>query len=385
MGPLQGLKLIEMAAIGPVPFCATLLADMGADIIRIDRLQAADLGIPKADDPRFDVLARGRRVVPVDLKTDAGRALVLRLCEGADGLLEGFRPGVMERLGLGPEACHVRNPALVYARMTGFGQDGPLAASAGHDINYIALAGVLSAIGPADGPPVPPLNLIGDYGGGAMVLAFGLMCALHEAKASGQGQVVDAAMVEGAAFLMSMFQGLRAQGLWQEERAANLLDGGAPWYACYETADGKHVAIGAIEGRFYAALLARLGLESEALPDQHDRSGWPRLRARFEEIFKSKTQAAWDDVFAGSDACYAPVLSMDEAARHPHNVARGVFHERGGLNLPTPVPRFSRTPATVSAPPAPAGEAAHDALSAWGIAADEIDTLARDGVIGVRR
>src|SRR5262245_47300629 len=277
MGPLRGVRIVEMAAIGPVPFAAMLLADMGADMVRIDRRQDADLGLP-AREPRFNVLHRGRRSVAVDLKHPAGRTVVLRLAAQADVLIEGFRPGVMERLGLGPEPCHQRNPRLVYGRMTGYGQTGPMARRAGHDINYIALAGVLHGIGRAGESPTPPLNLVGDFGGGGMMLAFGVLAALIDARQSGQGQVVDAAMVDGVAYLMAMFHGLYAQGYWRDARGENTLDGGAPWYDTYRTKDGKHVAVGAIEGRFYDELLQKLGLDGAKLPSQHDRQAWPRLR-----------------------------------------------------------------------------------------------------------
>ncbi|MGH6815521.1 MAG: CaiB/BaiF CoA transferase family protein [Hyphomicrobiaceae bacterium] len=381
MGPLHGIRVIEIAAIGPVPFAAMLLADMGAETIRIDRPHDADLGLPGRE-PRFNVLHRGRRSAAVDLKAPMGRGVVLRLIERADILIEGFRPGVMERLGLGPGPCLERNPRLVYGRMTGYGQDGPMASRAGHDIDYIALAGVLHGIGRAGEKPVPPLNLIGDFGGGGMMLAFGVLAALIEARNSGKGQAVDAAMVDGAAYLMAMFYGLHAQGYWRDIRGGNVLDGAAPWYDTYPTKDGKYVAVGAIEERFYAELLARLGLDDTGLPAQHDRQGWPRLRQRFAEVFAGKTRAEWEAVFAGSDACVAPVLSLAETAHHPHNVARGLIVERDGVPQPAPALRFDRTPAAAGHAPHAAGADTESVLADWGFMPDEIAALKAAGAIG---
>ena len=380
MGPLAGIRVIEIAGIGPGPFCAMLLADMGADVLRIDRTADSDLGLPR--DPRFDLLNRGRRSVALNLKKPEGVAAALRLIGQADALIEGFRPGVMERLGLGPDICLERNPKLVYGRMTGWGQDGPLAEAAGHDINYIALTGALHAIGRAGGPPAPPLNLVGDFGGGALYLAFGIACALLEARRSGRGQVVDAAMTDGAASLMTMFYGFRAQGLWQDVRGANLLDSGAPWYDVYETRDGKHVAIGSIEGRFYAELIKRLGLEGEPLPKQYDLKRWPELRARFAARFREKTRAEWCAAMEGSDVCFAPVLTLEEAPKHPHNATRGTFIEVDGIVQPAPAPRFSRTPGGIGCAPAKPGEHTDQGLADWGFSAAEIAALKQAGAAG---
>mgnify|MGYP001371980873 CR=1 FL=1 len=318
-GPLRGRRIIEIAAIGPAPFAAMLLADMGAEVIRVDRPEAIDLGLPGERAPKFEVLQRGRRSVAVDLKSQAGRDVVLRLLADADALIEGFRPGVMERLGLSPDICLEANPRLVYGRMTGYGQQGPMANRAGHDINYIALAGVLHAIGREGQNPVPPLNLIGDFGGGGMFLAFGVVCALLEAQKSGKGQVVDAAMVDGAAYLMALMYGMYSQGTWADERGVNVLDTGSPWYNVYETKDGKWLAVGAIEQRFYEEFIERLGLAEAGLPKQHDRKGWPELARRFAEAIKGRTRDEWEADFEGSDACVSPVLSLGEVGRHPHN------------------------------------------------------------------
>ena len=380
MGPLAGLKIVEIAGIGPGPFCAMMMADMGAEVLRIDRLESADLGIRSA--PRFNLLGRGRRSATVDLKSPEGVALVLKLVAEADALIEGFRPGVMERLGLGPEVCHAANPRLVYGRMTGWGQEGPLAQAAGHDINYIALSGVLHCIGRQGEAPVPPLNLVGDFGGGALYLAFGMVCALLETRRSGQGQVVDAAMVDGAASLSTAIYGLAAAGLWSEKRGENILDSGAPWYEVYETADGRHIAIGSIEGRFYADLLRRLGLDQEDLPRQHDRQGWPRLKMRFAEVFRTRTREAWCAALEGSDVCFAPVLTPREAIDHPHNRARGTFVEVEGVTQPGPAPRFSRTHPEIRRPPSAPGADTAEALADWGLSGEEIARLQAAGVIG---
>jgi alpha-methylacyl-CoA racemase len=377
MGPLTGTKIIEIAGIGPGPFAAMMLADMGADVLRIDRIA----GKPPSRPPR-DVLNRSRQSVGVNLKRPEGVALVLRLCEGADALLEGFRPGVMERLGLGPDACFARNTKLVYGRMTGFGQEGPLAQAAGHDINYIALSGALHAIGRSGDAPLPPLNLVGDFGGGGMLLAFGVVCALLEAQRSGRGQVVDAAMVDGSALLMAMFFGMRAMGFHNEQRGTNLLDTGAHFYETYETADGKHVAIGAIEPQFYAELLQRIGLAGEALPAQMDRARWPELKLKLAAVFKQKTRAEWCALLEGSDACFAPVLSMSEALEHPHMRARSSFVEVDGLAQPSPAPRFSRSTLDAPRPPSHPGADTQAGLERWGVSADEIAALRAAGAVG---
>lgn len=379
MGPLTGIRVVELAAIGPGPMCAMLLADLGADVVRIDRLEPSGLGVAMA--PHFDVTARNRRSIALDLKHAQGREAALRLIEQADVLIEGFRPGVAERLGVGPQECLARNPRLVYGRMTGFGQDGVLAQAAGHDLNYIALAGALAAIGPRGGAPVPPLNLVGDYGGGALYLAFGILAALVERNRSGQGQVVDAAMVEGAASLMAMFYGLHAAGTWRAERGVNLLDGGAPFYSVYETADGEFVSVAALENKFFAELAQRIGLEDEFVAKQYDVQTWPRLRARLAEIFKGKTRDAWCALLEGSDACFAPVLSMQEAPRHPHNVSRGVFVEIDGYPQPAPAPRFSRTPAAVPKPPPAIGAHTDAVLREAGFSTAEISALRQAGAI----
>jgi alpha-methylacyl-CoA racemase len=378
MGPLTGVRVLEFEAIGPGPFCGMMLADMGADVLLVDRPTDPGLGLER--ERRTDVMLRGRRSVTLDLKSGDGVTAALLLAQKADVLIEGFRPGVMERLGLGPEVVLGRNPRLVYGRMTGWGQDGPLAPRAGHDINYIALTGALHAIGRAGGPPVPPLNLVGDFGGGGMLLAFGIACALVEARASGRGQVVDAAMVDGASLLAVMFAGLLAQGSWSEARGENVLDSGAPWYDAYETKDGRYVAIGAIEPKFYAELLERLGLAGEPLPAQHDRARWPELRARFARAFRSRTRDEWCRVFEGSDACFAPVLAFSEARQHVHATARGGYVEVGGVAQPAPAPRFQRTPGAVLRASPERGALGREALADWGFAEAEIDHLAALGL-----
>jgi alpha-methylacyl-CoA racemase len=370
MGPLAGLRIVEIAGIGPGPYCAMLLSDMGAEVLRVERPAK-----PAAGDARFDLLSRGRRCVAIDLKQPAGVAAVLRLVERADGLTEGFRPGVMERLGLGPDVCLARNPRLVYGRMTGFGQTGPLAQAAGHDINYIALAGALGPIGRRGAPPTPPLNLVGDFGGGGLLLAFGMTCALLERARSGRGQVVDAAMVDGAAALMTVFHGAQQSGFWSEERGTNLLDTGSHFYDAYETADGEFVSIGSIEPQFYAELLKRIGVDADSLPAQLDRARWPEVKQTLARLFKTKTRAEWCALLEGSDACFAPVLSMSEARRHPHNVARGAFVEVAGVEQPRPAPRFSRTDSGIQRPPARVGEHTDEALRDWGFSARELGEL----------
>lgn len=370
MGPLAGLKILEFEAIGPGPFCGMMLADMGADVLLIDRPDDPRLGFGR--DRWSDVMLRGRRSATLDLKSKSGVEAALRLAAKADALIEGFRPGVMERLGLGPDVLLARNPKLVYGRMTGWGQDGPLGPRAGHDINYIALTGVLHAIGRAGGAPVPPLNLVGDFGGGGMLLAFGIACGLVEARKSGKGQVVDAAMVDGASLLAAMFSGMMAAGRWSETRGDNVLDTGAPWYDAYETKDGKHVAIGSIEPKFYEELLQRLDLQGQNLPAQHDRKGWPALRKAFSEKFREKTRDEWCLVFDGSDACFAPVLTFSEARAHPHNAARGTFTRSGKVDQPSPAPRFSRSPGAIRRAPPERGEGGREALTDWGFSSAEI-------------
>ena len=378
MGPLAGLKVLELEAIGPAPFCGMLLADMGADVLLVDRPTDPGLGFERKRSS--DVMLRGRRSITLDLKTPAGIAAMLELIDRADALIEGFRPGVIERMGLGPDILLARNPRLVIGRMTGWGQDGPLAPRAGHDIDYIALSGALHAIGNAGGRPVPPLNLVGDFGGGGMLLGFGVLAALIEAQRSGKGQVVDAAMVEGAGLLTTMFWGMAAEGQWSDRRGENVLDSGAPWYDTYETRDGRFVAIGAIERKFYAELLQRLGLADEALPPQHDRTGWPALRARFAEVIRTKTRDEWSAVFSDSDACFAPVLSFAEAKAHPHNAARGAHVTVGGIDQPAPAPRFSRTPGAVRRPPPERGALGGEALAEWGFSPAEIERLRAAGL-----
>jgi alpha-methylacyl-CoA racemase len=373
MGPLAGVKIIEIAGIGPGPFAAMMLADMGAEVLRIDRAQNVPASPPEG--ASFDLLNRGRRSIGIDLKQEQGVETVLRLAERADALLEGFRPGVMERLGLGPEVCLARNPRLVYGRMTGWGQEGPIAQAAGHDINYIALAGVLHHLGRAGEKPLPPLNLVGDFGGGGMLLAFGVVCALVERQRSGKGQVVDAAMVDGAAVLMTMMHTFRHAGMFSDERGTNLLDTGAHFYETYETKDGRHVAIGSIEPQFYAELLKRSGLEGETLPRQMDRTQWPAMKERLAAVFKSKTRAEWCEIMEGSDVCFAPVLTMGEACEHPHNVARRSFVEIAGKLQPAPAPRFSRSAPEIPAPPAHPGQHTDAALRDWGFSDADLRTL----------
>jgi alpha-methylacyl-CoA racemase len=378
MGPLSGIKVIEFEAIGPGPFAGMLLADMGADVILVDRPEPGDLGLKR--ERWNDVMMRGKRSVTIDLKSADGLKAALELIARADALIEGFRPRVMERLGMGPDVALAKNPRLVYGRMTGWGQDGPLAARAGHDINYIALAGVLAAFGRKGEAPVPPLNLVGDFGGGGMLLGFGIACALVETQRSGKGQVVDAAMVEGASLLAAMFSGMLAAKRWREERGANILDTGAPWYDVYETKDGQYVSIGAIETKFYAELLERLGLARESLPWQYDAKRWPELRARFTEIFRSKTREEWCAAFEGSDACFAPVLTFSEARRDAHNVARSSFVTVSGVEQPAPAPRYSRTPGGVRSAPPERGEGGRQALADWGFSAAEIARIAALGL-----
>lgn len=373
MGPLTGIRIIELAGIGPGPFCGMLLSDMGAEVIRVDRPGPARRG--------HDVLTRGRKSIAVDLKSEGGREAVLKLCESADALFEGFRPGVTERLGLGPDDCMARNEKLVYGRMTGWGQEGPMAMAAGHDINYISLAGALHAVGEAGGKPVPPLNLVGDFGGGGMVLAYGLVCALLEAKTSGKGQVVDTAMVDGAATLMAMFFTMKNAGAFKTERGTNLLDGGAHFYGTYETKDGKYISLGSIEPQFYALLVEKAGLDAEKFSAQMDQSRWGEYKAELTEVFKTKTRDEWCEIMETTDVCFAPVLSIDEVAEHPHNKARNTFVELDGVVQPAPSPRFSRsTPELTHASRMP-GEDTTEVLGTAGYSESEIEALLSSGAV----
>ncbi|MEZ5322508.1 MAG: CaiB/BaiF CoA-transferase family protein [Microthrixaceae bacterium] len=364
MGPLAGVRVVEIAGIGPGPFTAMMLADMGADVIRVDRANQVRGGDPAI--PPGDSLNRGRRSVGIDLKSPDGVETLLRLVEHADALIEGFRPGVAERLGFGPDECLARNARLVFGRMTGWGQDGPLAHTAGHDINYISIAGVLHTFAREGGQPHPPINMVGDFGGGGMLLAFGLVCGILSARSTGEGQVVDAAMLDGAATLMSMIWAFKGMGIWDSDRpGTNLLDTGTHFYDTYRTSDDRWISVGAIEPQFYTELLDRLGLAEEELPHQMDKNHWPELKERFAAVIATRTRDEWAEVFEGSDACVAPVLSMDEATRHPHNVERGVFVERDGIVQPAPSPRFSATPGAIGRPPAHAGQHTDEVLSEW--------------------
>ncbi|HZQ26197.1 MAG TPA: CaiB/BaiF CoA-transferase family protein [Acidimicrobiales bacterium] len=380
-GPLEGIRIIELAGIGPGPFAAMLLSDLGADVLRVDRAQAVADGAAGNDQPHWDLLNRGRRSIGVDLKKPEGVETVLALVEQADALIEGFRPGVTERLGLGPDECLARNPKLVYGRMTGWGQEGPMAHAAGHDINYIALAGALHPIGRAGEAPVAPLNLVGDFGGGAMFLVVGVLAGLLEAGRSGQGQVVDTAMVDGAAVLTTMFHAFRAIGMHSDERGTNLLDTGAHFYDAYECADGEYISVGSIEPQFYAELRRLAGLDEDEWAAQMDRSQWPALKEKIAAVFKQKTRDEWSALMEGTDVCFAPVLSMGEAPHHPHNKARQTFVEIAGVLQPAPAPRFSRTPAAVPQPPAQPGRHTDEALADWGFAPADIAKLRETGAI----
>ncbi len=380
MGPLAGTRIVELAGIGPGPMAAMLLADMGATVLRIERPGPSDLGIERPR--RYDLLLRGRYSLAVDLKSDSGRALALHLVGRADALIEGFRPGVTERLGLGPQQCLARNPRLVYGRVTGWGQDGPLSQAAGHDINYIALVGALHAFGRRGQAPTPPLNLLGDYAGGALYLAFGLVCGILEARRSGQGQVVDAAMVDGTASLMTAFHGSVGAGIATHQRGTNHTDTGAHFYNAYECADGRWISVAPIEGRFYAELLRRLDIDPATLPPQMDREHWPEMQRRFAELFRTRTRDEWCALLEGTDACFAPVLTTDEAPDHPHNRARGTYVEIDGVVQPAPAPRFSRTIPDLPIPPQPSGpEQAETALAGW-LDQAEIAALKAAGTLG---
>ncbi|MBP6011881.1 MAG: CoA transferase [Alphaproteobacteria bacterium] len=374
MGPLHGVKVIEFAGIGPGPFCAMLLSDMGAQVVRIDRKGGRGAN-------KFDITSRGRRSIALDLKRPEAVEVALKLIAQSDALLEGFRPGVMEKLGLGPDVALKRNPKMVYGRMTGWGQTGPLAHAAGHDINYIALTGALHAIGRKGDSPVPPLNLVGDFGGGALYLAFGMACALFEARGSGKGQVIDSAMTDGAASLMSMFYGFKAMGMWTDEKGQNLLDGGAHFYDTYETSDGKWVSIGSIEPQFYALLLEKTGINDPDFQSQMDRSKWPSLKEKIGRVLKTKTRAEWDKLMEGSDVCYAPVLSLAEAPNHPHNKARATFVELEGVVQPAPAPRFSRTKPEIQGVAPTCGQHNDQVLGDFGFDAAEIASLKAVGAV----
>jgi len=375
-GPLTSLKIVEFAGIGPGPFCGMLLSDLGADVIRIDRKGGGRGGASS------DVTSRGRRSVALDLKTPEAVEACLKLMETADVVFEGFRPGVMERLGLGPEVALKRNPKLVYGRMTGWGQTGPLASAAGHDMNYIAITGALHAIGTED-KPVPPLNLVGDFGGGALYLAFGILAGVTHARQTGQGQVIDCAMSDGAASLMAMFYGFKAAGIWKEERRANMLDGGAHFYDTYRCADGRWVSIGSIEPQFYALLLEKTGIDDPAFAQQHSRSHWPELHDKLAAVIATKSRDEWTAIMGGTDVCFAPVLDLDEAPAHPHNAARQTFVEVGGVTQPAPAPRFSATPGAIQGPPPRIGADDAAALRDWGFSPADIDALGKAGALAL--
>ncbi len=377
-GPLAGVRVVELVGLGPGPFCGMLLADLGAEVLRVDRVDAAQAIDPSR--PATNAMHRSKRAVALDLKSPDGVATFLRLTDQADVAFEVFRPGVAERLGIGPDVCRDRNPRLVYGRLTGWGQSGPLADEAGHDIDYLGVAGALEPLGRAGQPPTPPINVLGDFAGGGMLLAYGIVAALYERDRSGHGQVIDAAMIDGAAIMLTPFYAARASGAWGE-RGTNLLDTGAPFYDVYETADGRWLALGAIEAPFYAALLDGLGLAGEELPDQMDTAGWPTLRSRFGDTIRARTRDEWVQVFAGRDACVAPVLTPVEAPGHPHHQARGGFLAPGGVPQPAPAPRFSRSVLDVPRPPEHPGADSRDALRAWGFDPSEVAALQGDGVL----
>ncbi len=375
-GPLTGVKIVEVGGIGPGPFCAMMLSDMGAEVIRVERLGHQGLA-----DPIYEVMHRNRRSIIIDLKKPEGVEAILKIIEQVDALQEGFRPGVMERLGLGPDVCLSRNPRLVYGRMTGWGREGPLASASGHDINYISLSGVLGSIGRRGEKPVVPLNLTGDFGGGGMLLAFGMVCALFEAQRSGQGQVVDTAMVDGSAALMAMMYGFRAGGFWTDEREANMVDGGAHFYDTYETADGKYVSVGSIEPKFYDLLLQHTGIDDPEFKNQWNQDKWPEFKKKMAAIFKTKTRDQWCEIMEGTDICFAPVLSLEEAPEHPHNKERKTFIEIEGVIQPAPTPRFSRTRPEIQSRPAVPGEHTETVLADFGFNPDEIEEFKKVGAI----
>ncbi len=379
-GPLAGLKIVELAGIGPAPLCCSLMSDLGADVLRIDRNLDAKLGVPR--DRRTDLVRRGRKSVSIDLKNIKGVQTAMRLIEGADVLVDPFRPGVTEKLGLGPDECFASNRKLIYARMTGWGQTGPLAHAAGHDLNYLALTGIVQAIGPKE-MPTPPLNVVADMGGGAMSMALGILAGVYEARNSGEGQVVDISMTEGSAYLALAMYGMAAVGDYSHERQDNILDGGAPFYRCYETKDGKFVSIASIEAKFYDLLLGKTGIKGEQnLPGQFDKAQWPEMHARFEAVFKTKTREEWCEIMEGSDVCFAPVLTFNEAPDHPHNKVRGTFVDVEGVLQPNPAPRFSRTQGSVKGVAPDYGQNTRDGLLEWGFGAAEIDELMKENVVG---
>jgi len=375
VGPLTGIRVVEMAGIGPGPFTAMMLSDLGAEVIRVDRLSHKGTG------HRANVLNRGRKSIAVDLKNPRGVETTLRLIEQADVVLEGFRPGVMERLGLGPEECLSVNPRLIFGRMTGWGQTGPLSQAAGHDINYISIAGALGAMGYADRPPAPPLNLVGDFGGGAMYLLTGILAALVERATSGQGQIIDAAMTDGTASLLSPFFGLMAMNMWTTDRFSNRLDGGAFYYGSYECSDGKYISIGSLEPQFYALLLEKAEITDPEFQEQLDEAAWPAKREKLNQLFKTRTRQQWCDIMEGTDVCFAPVLDLNEAPTHPHNIDRKTFVELEGVVQPAPAPRFSRTQGEIQGPAAMAGEHTREVLSAWNFTDQEIGELQASGAI----
>ena len=378
MGPLSGKRVVEIAGIGPGPFCAMLLADLGAEVVRVDRASAVPDTMP--DSPNLDLLNRGRRSVGVDLPTPEGIETVLKLVQNSDALIEGFRPGVAERLGIGPKECLARNPKLIYGRMTGWGQEGTYSSMAGHDINYIALSGVLGMIGREGEKPVPPVNLVGDFGGGGMLLALGICAALVEVARSGEGQVIDAAMTDGSALLSTMMHSFKAMGIWGD-RGTNLLDTGAPFYDVFECADGEYISIGSIEPQFYSELLRITGIDQSKNPKQMDRTKWAEMNLKISDVIKEKTRLEWEDLMEGTDVCFAPVLSMEEAYEHPHNKERNTFIEVAGVMQPAPAPRFSRTPGAVSSPPPHPGQHTEEVLASLGLTTDEISLLREQNII----
>lgn len=379
MGPLEGVKIVEMAGIGPAPFCAMLLADMGAEVIRVDRLTASGIGI--AVPPEFDLLNRNKRSLGIDIKSEEGRETLLDLIAQSDVLIEGFRPGVMERLGLGPDDCLTVNPKLVYGRMTGWGQDGPLSQAAGHDINYIALTGALAAIGKQGEAPVIPLNLIGDFAGGSLYLAMGVLAAVLAVRNGGSGQVVDAAVIDGTANLLSLIYSYRQAGFWSLDRGVNVIDGGAPFYDVFETQDGKYISLGAVEGKFYREFLQRAGIADEDLPPQNNPKSWPQLKKRFADLFKTKTRDQWCELLEGTDACFAPVLDLEECISHPHNQHRGIYQSVGGVTHPAPAPRFSKTASEISSGASSIGSDSAAILKDWGLSDARIDRLVAEGIV----